>query len=326
MDKTKIEWADATVSPIRARDKETGKVGWFCEHATPGCEYCYSEAFNHRLGTGIDYKRQYRDRIELFLDDRLLLQPIRWRRSRRIFWNSMTDTFGDFVPDEFIDRQFAACTLTPQHTHLFLTKRSRRVRQWFAEPDRADRVGLAMLAIVGRLPYGHRCVPWPLPNVWLGVSVEDQARADERRDDLRELAEQGWRTFVSYEPALGPVNWRGWEFLSWLISGGESGPKARPSHPDWHRAARDFCAEHGIAYHFKQWGAWTPIPTRDDLPGRPQMVRQGDCFVARDGRAAHVLDGCLSSPLEGMGEPMHRVGKARAGRLLDGREHNGVPA
>src|SRR6202012_186572 len=78
-----------------------------------------------------------------------------------------------------------------------------------------------------------------------------------------ELAAQGWISFVSYEPALGPIDWSGWEFLRWLISGGESGPDARPTHPDWHRGARDFCAAHGIAYFFKQWGNWWPELDRD---------------------------------------------------------------
>jgi protein gp37 len=140
---------------------------------------------------------------------------------------------------------------------------------------------------------------FPLHNVWLGVSVEDQTRAEERREDLRALAEAAWTTFASYEPALGPVDWTGWEFLRLLISGGENGP--RPSHPDWHRAARDFCAVHDIAYFFKRWGSWVPI---DDWPS--EIVENLD-----------VRDLAV--------EDMVKAGKARAGRLLDGREHNDMP-
>jgi protein gp37 len=152
----------------------------------------------------------------------------------------------------------------------------------------------------------------PPPGIWLGVSVEDQPRDDARRDDLAALAMRGWTTFVSYEPALGPVDWTPWGFLDWLISGGESGPRARPSHPDWHRAARDFCAARAIAYFFKRWGAWAPALEGRDLPYEEQLIalcRRG----ARDGWS--WPDGVMSELL----------GK-RAGRLLDGVEHNAFPA
>jgi protein gp37 len=144
---------------------------------------------------------------------------------------------------------------------------------------------------------------WPLPNVFIGCTAEDQARADELRPHMAAIAAAGWRTFVSYEPALGPVNWTGWDFLKQLISGGESGHKARPSKSDWHRAARDFSEAHGIPYLFKQWGEWLPgdqaggeiLGTDEAAPGAP-------------------------------GEYSVRVGKKAAGRTLDGVTHDGFPS
>lgn len=156
---------------------------------------------------------------------------------------------------------------------------------------------------------GAPAEPWPFTNVWLGVSVEDQTRADERREDFANTPAAV--KFVSYEPALGPVDWSGWEFVDQIISGGESGPKARPSHPDWHRASRDFCAANGIAYFFKQWGEW--------VGGTYDGQTVGDYVTFPDwGKvAAHDWSNGLFSA---------RIGKARAGRLLDGREHSEFPA
>lgn len=277
-DGTKIEWCDASLNPIMARNRKTGAVGHYCEHASDGCRHCYSETFNQRgIGAGVLFRRQNRDQVELFFDERKLCQPLHWRRPRRIFWNSMTDTFGEFVPSGWIDRQFAVAALTPQHTHLFLTKRAERMRKYFAGPSFGMRVGgelmrsargnLSAECAVIDLVHQLTVIGTPLRNCVLGVSAEDQPRADERREHLAALAQMGWRTFVSYEPAIGPVDWRGWEFLSWLISGGESGPHARPSHPDWHRAARDQCAAAGVAFFMKQMTKKAPIP--DDI-----MIRE----------------------------------------------------
>ena len=94
-DKTKIEWADSSCSPLRARNRKTNAIGWYCSHASPGCLNCYSEGINRRLGTGVPYRAQDSDLVEVFLDERIMNQPLRWRRPRRIFWNSMSDTFGE---------------------------------------------------------------------------------------------------------------------------------------------------------------------------------------------------------------------------------------
>lgn len=145
----------------------------------------------------------------------------------------------------------------------------------------------------------------PLPHVWIGCSAEDQPRADERREAMEALARMGWLTWVSYEPALAAVNWKGWEFLKWMVSGGESGKHARPAQPDWHRATRDFAAQNNIAYLFKQWGEFAPVYA----PCAPEPAEQ----------TYHVLHRPDGVP------NMQRVGKKAAGRLLDGREWNQFP-
>src|SRR3990167_320680 len=110
---SKIEWTDASWTPIRARDKATGKVGWHCEHASDGCRFCYAEIMNRRLGTGHDFRRQDRDKVEIFLDKEMLLNPLRWRKPKRIFVCSMTDLFAEFVSDDMIDRMFAVMAVAP---------------------------------------------------------------------------------------------------------------------------------------------------------------------------------------------------------------------
>lgn len=275
-----------------------------------------------------------------------LLQPLQWKKPRRIFVCAHGDLFHENVPDAWIDQVFAVMALAPQHTFQVLTKRSGRMREYLSTSGVVDKVieevrelGRAAELRARAKPSTRRVTTvdqiiecdaraaafnleggyqeWPLKNVWLGVSTEDQQRANERRDDLAELAKQGWTTFASYEPALELIDWSGWEFLSQLISGGESGRGARPSHPDWHLAARDFCDRHGIGYFFKQWGAWAPR----------RKAQQSDLV---DARKSLILsrDGRQTSGLLAYGDDawvVDRVGKAAAGRLLDGVEHNGMP-
>ena len=257
---SEIEWTDATWNPI------TG-----CSVVSPGCTNCYAMKLagtrmkHHwsRIGLTRDSKAGPVWTGELRFNAEWLDQPLRWKKPRMIFVVAHGDLFHEAVPDEWIDRVFAVMSLAPQHTYQVLTKR----------PER-------MLA---SLP-----TQWPLSNVWLGTSVEDQARADQRRAPLAAVARAGWTTFVSYEPALGPVDWAGWEFLNWLISGGESGASARATQRDWHRAARDFCARAAVPYFFKQWGEYSPTSDANGM------------YMARFGRKV-------------------------SGRLLDGVEHSGMP-
>lgn len=177
----------------------------------------------------------------------------------------------------------------------------------------------------GIYPFGEGDNPdrfWPMVNVFIGCTAENQERADELRPHMARIAAAGWQTFVSYEPALGPVDWKGWEFLKQLISGGESGHRARPSHPEWHRAARDFAAANGIAYLMKQWGEWMPInqlgsgdgPGQSDHPPYKKVKHQ---VLQLDGRVEFAF------PLGAM--TMLRIGKKAAGRQLDGATHDGFP-
>jgi protein gp37 len=317
-DKSKIEWTDASWNPIRARNKQTGKIGWHCEHATTGC---YAENFNQRLGTRLPFKPGHRDDIELFLDEQILTQPLRWKRSRKIFVGSMTDVFADFVPDAWLDRMFAVMALSPRHTFQVLTKRAKRMRDYVAEPGRFAYVAGAPVADCIGIP-----VHWPLPNVWLGVSAERQREANERIPEL--MATPAAVRFISAEPLLGPIDLDGVKFtlmpgffggalgwhhqpyanrvvkypsLDWVIAGGESGSQARPMHPDWVRDLRDQCAAAGTAFFFKQWGEWADAEDySSEMQERLQLIGRADGNTVR-------------------------VGKQRAGRVLDGKTHSEFP-
>jgi protein gp37 len=203
-DKTKIEWTDATWTPLRARHRDTGKLGWHCQKVSAGCENCYAERFNRRLGTGGDYRVKDRDRLELFLDERMLTQPLRWKKPRQVFVCSTTDLFADFVPDEMIDQVFAVMSLASQHTYQVLTKRAERMQQYLSNPDLEDRLTELWQ---GDDPDKQTWnVMLPLKNCWLGVSVEDQKTADERIPWL--LKTPAVVRWISYEPALGSVDLR----------------------------------------------------------------------------------------------------------------------
>ena len=303
-DKTKIEWTGATWNPIRARSiaaDGTERKGWHCEHASEGCRNCYAETFNKRLGTGFDYKPGHlRGDVEVYLDEKMLLQPLKWKKARQIFVCSMTDLFADFVTDEMLDRVFAVMAQSPQHIFQVLTKRSARMRAYLSQHRWHKWAALAR-ELRDQFPKlrtpdirGGDCCP--VPNVWLGVSVENQAAADERIPDL--LATPAALRWLSCEPLLGPVdlsalmfideecpNWemegstpiqdpetgqqeccRNCDYtgiisvpkIDWVVAGGESGCGARPMHPDWARRLRDQCAAADVPFFFKQWGAWGP--------------------------------------------------------------------
>ncbi|MEW6121606.1 MAG: phage Gp37/Gp68 family protein [Pseudomonadota bacterium] len=352
-DQSHIEWTDATWNPV---------VG--CSITSPGCTNCYAmpmarriEAMqpgSHYAGTTkvVNGKPVWTGKLAL-APHHILTQPLRWRRPRRIFVNSMGDLFHEDVPDEWIDQVFRVMALTPHHTYQALTKRSARMRAYLSQLVCGDgyrpyvrRPGWAAADPRDRdavllLPDGQT---WPLPNVWLGVSTEDQRRADERVPDL--LATPAAVRFVSAEPLLGPLNlfslnercgergtitdWhdalRGLRFgptqettakLDLVIVGGESGPRARPMHPDWARSLRDQCRGAGVPFFFKQWGEWAPR--------RAAAVE--DLFDARRTLIVRT-DGSNTTGLMAYDETawvMDRVGKRTAGRLLDGIEHNAMP-
>jgi len=361
---SKIEWTDESWNPIRARNKETGGVGHFCVKVSAGCQGCYAEAMQKRLfNNPVRYAAQDRDRVEIFLDEKALLKPLAWKQPRVVFPCSMTDLFGEWVSDAELDRVFAVMALTPRHTYKILTKRPERMREFVTHwPDGAARFHHVAYAAdrllrgpnpgsysfnddIGKRA-GAAVSLWPLPNVQLGVSVEDQESAAARIPEL--LATPAAARIVSYEPALGPVDFdcvprpSSWPVptddpadgidplryvgchLDQIIAGGESGPGAAPAHPDWFRRTRDDCVDAGVAFFFKQWGEWAPVPVEDNMPGRPQMVRAGDVMIDREGNQ-EVIGKDLTSTWESFATPMRRVGKKAAGRLLDGREWNEQP-
>jgi len=278
---TKIEWTDETWNPIRAR-VSYDTIGWHCERVSPGCENCYAERINRdRFGTGLPYTRPSRDKVSVCLDEKVLVQPLHWRKPRRVFVCSMTDLFGEWVPDDMLDRIFAVMALAPQHTFQVLTKRPERMREYFRPEwkDGGDRLRWRARGIAEHVAYLNATGPHPktmvipylpLPNCWLGVSAEDQRWWDERVPEL--LATPAAVRFVSAEPLLSPIEtgWDEWGYVErpdWLIVGGESGPGARPCDISWIRSLRDQCQAAGVPVFVKQLGSRWAHPGIRGLKG-----------------------------------------------------------
>ncbi|WP_433467017.1 DUF5131 family protein [Spirillospora sp. CA-128828] len=322
-DHSAIEWTDATWNPV------TG-----CTKVSPGCDHCYAETFAERWRgvPGHHFERGF----DLTLRPERLGQPLRWRAPRRVFVNSMSDLFHPGVPTEYIARVFAVMLAAPQHTFQVLTKRHARMRALLRDSRFTAAVHDAAAAYYGPGPVPAR--RWPLLNVWLGVSAENQSWAGRRIPALIETPAAV--RFVSAEPLLGPIEltravWtcgseRGhgltasyihaggccdrFHGIDWVITGGESGPGARPAHPDWFRSIRDQCQNAGVAYFHKQWGNWVPFDGTPHYPYGP-------------GAYAWILPtGKQGEPSAPGGVWMRRTSKKDAGRLLDGRTHNAMPA
>jgi protein gp37 len=216
-DQSGIEWTDATWNPV------TG-----CTKVSPGCKNCYAERLAARLcAMG---NPRYRNGFAVTLHPDQLTLPLRWRRPKRVFVNSMSDLFHEAVPDEYIRRVFDVMSQAVWHTFQILTKRSDR---------------LAVLA---------PDLPWP-PNVWQGVSVEN-AQYTSRIADLQTVPAAV--RFLSVEPLLGAIPQLPLDGIHWVIVGGESGGGRRPMEAAWARDIRDQCAHAGVAFFFKQWGGRTP--------------------------------------------------------------------
>ncbi len=213
---SKIEWTEQTWNPI---------VG--CTKISAGCKHCYAETMAKRLqamGTP-GYENGFALRV---LPERLK-DPIRRRKPTVYFVNSMSDLFHEKVPEAYIDQVFEVIAATPQHSYQILTKRAARLARYFRT----------------------RAVP---PNVWLGVSVENQRHGVPRIDHLRTVPAR--IRFLSVEPLLEDVGVLDLHDIHWVIVGGESGPKARPMRPEWAEAVRVQCAAQNVAFFFKQWGGW----------------------------------------------------------------------
>ncbi len=365
-----ISWTDETWNPVRG-----------CSRASQGCVNCYAEKMAARFcGPGQPYdglvtrkggEARWTGKVVVVEDH--LLDPLRWRRPRRIFVNSMSDLFHPAMSDADIDRIFAVMALAPRHTFQILTKRPERMRRFMTAPARPGRIGRAGLDLmrdmpdrIGRellsasvsdapaAPAGRPVPRWPLPNVWLGTSVEDQKTAVDRIPDL--LRTPAAIRFISAEPLLDFIDlrnlvvrsglsldgltggWRSWgkglrslplpeaqsSRLDLVIAGGESGLDARPVLPDMVRELRDACAATGTAFHFKQWGEWAPgeCADRDIRPGG-----EDGAFWSRSGgwRIQH-FSRRRSEELHVDDEPdVWRIGKKQSGRALDGVIHDAMP-
>lgn len=366
-DKTGIEWTDATWNPVAG-----------CSLVSPGCTNCYAMKHANRLldrpGSHYEGTTQKNDKGAVTWTGKIARapgnifeKPLAWKRPRMVFVNSMSDLFHEDVPYDWAEEIFAIMALCPHHTFQVLTKRPDCMQEFLSSRHTPARITAQMFTIAKRhgidMPsawpelydadgYATRTVRLPLPNVWIGTSVEDQRRAQDRIRPL--LRTPAAVRFLSLEPLLGPVELnalsrtaikdpgkasRIYETclytiadrpvilpahdsakIDWVIVGGESGPKARPMHPDWVRNIRDNCKAAGTAFFFKQWGSHAPLD-RDDIDDLPE-----NAFVmCLDG---HIND--VHDPINTMDEFMHGtfmvpMDKKKAGNMLDGQTWTQMP-
>lgn len=296
MSQTKIEWCDTVWNPT------TG-----CSPISAGCERCYAARFAKRLVGRYGYPKDEPFRVTLHPER--LEEPLKWKKPRRVFVNSMGDLFHEDVPGRFINEIWMVMRNAIQHTYLILTKRPEQMLAWTRAAARAK--GWPINEI------------WP-DNVWLGITAENQQAADDRIPILLEIPAAV--RFVSCEPLLGPINLsnirdgkgrldalrgvivyptgdpqyteQGYPCrkLDWVICGGETGPNARPMHPDWVRNLRDQCRDAGIPFFFKGWGEWhEACPPDDEIwNGHPPTLRhEHGAYFIRLGKknAGCILDG-----------------------------------
>lgn len=263
-----IEWTHHTFNPW-----------WGCTNVSPACKNCYAHTWAHRLGMDNLWGAKGSRR---FMSDAHWKEPIRWNKEahndgvrRRVFCASMADVFERRAELRVHrERLYRLIDDTPCLDWLMLTKRIQHV---------------------------NSMVPWKFSfpeNVWIGATVEDQRRANDRMDLLLSIPAK--IRFLSCEPLLGPVDLEPWiSEIDWVIAGGESGHGSRPMNPDWPRLLRDQCFENDVAFHFKQWGNWFPAGAESEVKVKKTILA---------GRSRMI-----------------NVGKKKAGRLLDGIEWNQIP-
>ncbi|RSS33778.1 DUF5131 family protein [Streptomyces sp. WAC08241] len=318
-DKTDIEWTDRTWNAV------TG-----CTQISAGCDNCYARTIAERFRGGAAFPHGF----DIQVRPDKVNAPLTWRKPAKVFVNSMSDLFHAGIDRAWIADIFAVMAAAPRHTFQVLTKRHARMRSLLADPAFVDQVRSRAIG-KGLTPEAWT---WPLPNVWLGVSVENQQWADIRIPAL--LDTPATIRWISAEPLLGPIDITDYTWkpcpccngeghdeacgpcadthcdsgrikaLRWVVAGGESGHGARPAHPDWFRTLRDQCAQERIPYLFKQWGAY--IPTDYLVIGGPRTKSN----IA------------VGDPVDDLGHrvEMKRVSKKAAGRELDGRIHDDYPA
>jgi len=325
---TKIEWTDETWNPV------TG-----CTPISDGCKHCYARRMANRLAGRAGYPKE--NPFAITRHPGRYGQPFGWAKRRVVFVCSMGDLFHEDVDPGWIAAVLGACSFAGEHTFLLLTKRPGRMRQWFKDHDLAD-CQAEFLARDAYTPAAEFMIqqderfagkpalrdlhnrgingarphplggpaPWPLPNVWLGTTVENQQAASTRIPEL--LSTPAAVRFVSCEPLLERVDITAYvDDLDWIIVGGETGPGSRPMAAPWARTLRDDAAWARVPFFFKSWGDWVPLD---------QFRHSAD---GGDDEAGTLLNltrlGARSQDLEG--QPTFRVGKPRAPKSLDGVIH-----
>lgn len=284
MQATGIEWTDLSWNPVRG-----------CTKISPGCKHCYAMGMAARFsGPGLwgeGYAEmapggpRWTGRVELVPEK--LSEPKRWRKPRRVFVNSTSDLWHEYLELGAVRRVYEAMWECPQHTFQVLTKRPERRWNAFTLWDRE-----------------------PAPHIWEGTSIES-AEYLGRLEELRSTPAAV--RFLSCEPLLGSLGALDLAGIHWVIVGGESGPQARPMHPDWAREIRDQCIEQGVAFWFKQWGAWAPFQDNGPLPPRCSYIGIDGSILPGDAENVSV-DACMGV-----------VGKKAAGAELDGQEWRQMP-
>lgn len=280
MSKTKIEWADKVWNPV------TG-----CTPISEGCEHCYAKRMAKRLRGRCGYPEDDPFRVT-WHEDRLD-EPKGWKKPQRIFVCSMGDLFHESINFQKISRIVEIMEMCPQYTFMLLTKRPEKLNKF-------------ILAYFGKI-FTPKGIAEILCNIWFGVTCENQARADERIPILLQIPAA--KRFISIEPMLGPVDLTalcygthdvlsGREFeslssmeddlpkLDWVILGGETGPGARPMHPDWVRSIRDQCGTSGVPLFFKTWGDYRP----DKISVIQESIWR-DAGWINNAKGGHILDG-----------------------------------
>lgn len=309
---TKIEWAERTWNPI---------VG--CSLVSAGCTHCYAMGQAWRMSKNPNEKigPKYQGTVELVkgtpvwtgkinVSEEAMLLPLKYKSPTVWFVNSMGDPFHPAVTDAQLDRLFSTMEACPQHIFQVLTKRPRRMRDYLTRRKSAAPIMVPIgNGLLEQHPFNNEMqVP---SNIWLGVTIENKRAFIQRAKLLKETPAA--LRFWSCEPLLGHLGYIQPDLMpDWVISGGESGKGARPSHPSWHTHLRDLCMKAGIPYFFKQWGAYSPIR---QIGGRFDHRERIDTRVMMSGEyGGHN------------GWPMKRQPKHLSGRTLEGIEYNQMPA
>jgi len=292
---TKIEWA-----------KDVWNIVTGCNKISEGCQNCYGLRMAQRLKGRYGYPADDPFKVTIHKDK--YDAPFKWKSPRRIFVCSMGDLFHDDVPFKEILTIFDIMYQCPQHTFMVLTKRPARMLEFCSKyglmPDCNWVTGAGEI--------------WP-KNVWCGISVENQKRADERIPILLQIPAP--IKFLSVEPLLGPVNIKDYSMIDWVIVGGESGPNARIMHPEWVTKIRDDCVNNGVPFFFKSWGQWIPHAPAHGGPYFSEIINSQSTL-----RRCKWEDGRVMTAHQDRWCRFLKVGKKYSGRVLDGKVWDQYPA